>query len=211
MATNRDVPSTTVQLPRHAKRTRYFVFAGVSLALLAGCASSSNGHGTAAPTSSATATTSRAAPATIASTPTPATPITITPVPTAPATIPPSTTAPTTTTTAPTTSAPVTTGSAATAPAATTASVPLVAAGGSAVTIIDFAFGGGTLAVKVGATVTWTNGDPFAHSVVSKDGVFQSDTLVSGAKFAHTFDTAGTFSYICGIHPYMSGEIDVTT
>ena len=53
-------------------------------------------------------------------------------------------------------------------------------------TIKDFAFTPDKVTVKVGATVTWTDNDPFKHSVVSKDGTFHSDDLASGAQFTHT-------------------------
>lgn len=85
----------------------------------------------------------------------------------------------------------------------------VAAAGPSAVTIKDFAFGAGTLTVSKGATVTWTNADPFGHSVVSNDKSFMSEKLQSGTTFQHTFDTAGTFTYICGIHPSMTGTVVV--
>jgi plastocyanin len=84
------------------------------------------------------------------------------------------------------------------------------ATGGSAVNIKDFAFNPGNLSVKAGTTVTWTNSDSTTHKIKSGDGSFNSDNLGNGATFEHKFAAAGTFAYICGIHPSMKGTITVT-
>jgi len=78
-----------------------------------------------------------------------------------------------------------------------------------AVAIKDFSFTPKDITVKVGTAVTWTNGDDFAHSIESGDGSFDSEKLDSGATFSHTFDTAGTFKYRCGIHNSMTGSVVV--
>jgi plastocyanin len=84
------------------------------------------------------------------------------------------------------------------------------AAGPGAVTIKDFSFDPGDLTVAKGTKVTWTNDDSPTHRIKSGDGSFDSEDLKNGATFEHTFDTAGTFDYICGIHPSMKGKITVT-
>ena len=84
------------------------------------------------------------------------------------------------------------------------------AAGAGAVTIKDFAFDPGDLSVAKGTTVTWKNDDSATHRIKSGDGSFDSEDLKNGDSFEHTFDTAGTFDYICGIHPSMKGKITVT-
>ena len=78
------------------------------------------------------------------------------------------------------------------------------------VTIAGFAFDPPELTVAVGSTVTWTNQDGFAHTASSKDGTFDSGELPNAGTFSFTFDTAGTFAYICNIHPSMSGTVVVT-
>lgn len=78
------------------------------------------------------------------------------------------------------------------------------------VTIKGFAFGPPTLTVKAGTTVTWTNADGVAHSVVAEDTSFISDDLPTGSTFEQTFDEDGTFAYFCGVHPSMTGTIEVT-
>jgi plastocyanin len=83
-------------------------------------------------------------------------------------------------------------------------------AGGNGVRISDFSFQPHDITVGTGTTVVWTNLDPSDHSVVAQDVSFQSDIIGQGQTFSHTFDTAGAFSFVCGIHPQMSGSIAVT-
>jgi plastocyanin len=84
------------------------------------------------------------------------------------------------------------------------------AAGGSAVAIVDFAFNPGTLSVKAGSSVTWTNTGGTAHTVTADDGSFDSGTVNPSATFSHTFASAGTFTYHCAIHTNMKATITVT-
>jgi plastocyanin len=84
------------------------------------------------------------------------------------------------------------------------------AQGGSAVSIVDFAFEPASLEVPVGTTVTWTNAGAAPHTVTADDGAFDSGELAPGASFSQTFDTAGSFAYHCEIHPDMTGTIVVT-
>ena len=84
------------------------------------------------------------------------------------------------------------------------------AQGGSAVSIVDFAFQPASLEVPVGTTVTWTNAGAAPHTVTADDGAFDSGELAPGASFSQTFDTAGSFAYHCEIHPNMTGTIVVT-
>ena len=79
----------------------------------------------------------------------------------------------------------------------------------AAVQIGNFTFKAPVTTVKVGTTVTWTNGDDIPHTVVSKDGVFKSKVLDSGDKFSFTFAKPGQFGYFCSLHPHMTGTIVV--
>jgi len=92
---------------------------------------------------------------------------------------------------------------------ATTAGGAAAATAG-AVQIKGFAFKPGDLTIKTGTEVTWTNEDSTTHKIKSDDGSFNSEGLGNGATFSHTFDKAGTFPYICSIHPTMKGTITVT-
>jgi plastocyanin len=84
-------------------------------------------------------------------------------------------------------------------------------AGPNDVNIDNFAFAPATLTVKAGTTVTWTNKDEDPHTVVDNGGAFRSQALGSGGTFSFTFPTAGTFDYICSIHPFMRGTVVVTS
>ena len=85
-----------------------------------------------------------------------------------------------------------------------------VLAQAQAVTIVNFAFQPASLEVPVGTTVTWTNQGSAPHTVTADDGSFDSGTLQPGGTFSMTFDTPGTFTYHCEIHPNMMGTIVVT-
>ena len=80
----------------------------------------------------------------------------------------------------------------------------------AAVTIDDFAFGPGTITVKRGTTVTWTNKDDIPHGIGSSTNAFaKSKALDTDDKFSFTFTTPGTYKYFCYLHPHMVGSIVV--
>ncbi len=83
------------------------------------------------------------------------------------------------------------------------------AASDPADTISDFKFTPGTLTIHVGDTVTWTNNGPTEHTATADNGSFNTGTLKKGQSASHTFTKAGTFAYICAIHPFMKGTIVV--
>jgi LPXTG-motif cell wall-anchored protein len=84
-----------------------------------------------------------------------------------------------------------------------------VASASTAVTIKDFDFTPGSVTINVGDTVTWTNNGPTGHSATSTSGEFDTGIMDAGNSGSHTFDTAGSFSYICTPHPYMKGTVVV--
>lgn len=61
--------------------------------------------------------------------------------------------------------------------------------------------------IKAGDTVTWTNQDPAKHDV--NFGDFKSPLLSKGETYFHTFETAGTYDYVCDVHPFMKGRVVV--
>ena len=79
----------------------------------------------------------------------------------------------------------------------------------AAVQIGNFTFKAPVTTVKVGTTVTWTNGDDIPHTVTSNTGLFKSKVLDTGDKFSFTFAKAGQFGYFCSLHPHMTGTIVV--
>ncbi len=80
--------------------------------------------------------------------------------------------------------------------------------------IAGFAFAS-ELAVAPGGTVTWVNRDSAPHSVTFSDNQGSqppnpsSIELPGGASGTATFAAAGTYSYICTIHPSMRGRVEV--
>jgi LPXTG-motif cell wall-anchored protein len=83
------------------------------------------------------------------------------------------------------------------------------AADDTLVTIADFQFTPATITIHVGDTVTWTNHGPSAHTATANNGSFNTGVLQKGHSASHTFTTAGTFTYICEIHPFMHGTVVV--
>lgn len=77
------------------------------------------------------------------------------------------------------------------------------------VDIEDFAFGPAAIEIDAGTTVVWENYDSAAHTVTADDGSFDSGEVTQGQTFSQTFDTPGTFTYHCAIHPNMTGTITV--
>ena len=84
-----------------------------------------------------------------------------------------------------------------------------IAAASGSVAIADFSFTPGTITIDQGDTVTWTNSGPSGHSATSTNGAFDTGILKKGASGSHTFDQAGTYSYICTPHPFMHGTVVV--
>lgn len=77
------------------------------------------------------------------------------------------------------------------------------------VNIDNFAFAPETLTVTRGTTVTWTNRDDIPHSIVESNGLFHSQAFDTSGSYSYTFSQAGTYNYICGLHPHMMGKIIV--
>jgi plastocyanin len=89
--------------------------------------------------------------------------------------------------------------------------VPAAArSGGSAqLSVENFKFGPDKLTVAKGTEVTWTNQDDIPHSIVLSALGVHSKVLDTDKTFTYRFDKAGTFSYICGLHPFMHGQVVV--
>ena len=95
------------------------------------------------------------------------------------------------------------------APASSAAQAPKTA--GTAVSAQDNSFSPGTLKVRVGDTVTFTNDGAIDHTVTATSGAkFDSGSLAPGAAFKFTAEKAGTVSYVCTFHPGMQGTIEVS-
>ena len=83
------------------------------------------------------------------------------------------------------------------------------AAGDPSDSIVDYKFEPASITIHVGDTITWTNNGQQPHTATANDGSFNTGTIKPGASGSHTFSTAGTFAYICSIHPFMHGTVVV--
>ncbi len=74
-----------------------------------------------------------------------------------------------------------------------------------------YSFQPGTLNIKVGTQVIWTDTSDATHTVTSDTGVFNTASpIAKGQTFMFLFTQAGTFKYHCTIHPYMVATIVVS-
>lgn len=66
-----------------------------------------------------------------------------------------------------------------------------------------------------GNVVTWINADAVSHTVTSNSFnsglIWPANSIYGSSNFKTVFSKAGTFSYFCQIHPYMSGIVYVDT
>jgi plastocyanin len=84
------------------------------------------------------------------------------------------------------------------------------AGGGGEVVMKGIKFVPPELTVAAGDTVTWTNEDTVGHDVTG-DSFSSGDAggLQNGDTFKFTFKKAGTFDYVCTVHPGMEGSVTV--
>ncbi|HET9771094.1 MAG TPA: plastocyanin/azurin family copper-binding protein [Acidimicrobiia bacterium] len=95
------------------------------------------------------------------------------------------------------------------APKAASSSTPL--SGKAPVKIVNFEFKPQKVVVKPGTEVTWTNDDTAIHDVkdTSPLNTPKSKEMAKGDTFSISYASPGTYSYICGIHQYMTGSVEV--
>jgi plastocyanin len=88
-------------------------------------------------------------------------------------------------------------------------SVAARAAGAHGITIIDFGYTPRSITIAAGDSVTWTNTGKAPHSATATDHSFDTGLLNRGRSASHTFARAGTYSYFCVVHPWMTGSVIV--
>jgi plastocyanin len=64
--------------------------------------------------------------------------------------------------------------------------------------------------VPVGSKVKWVNRGQLQHSATQIGGGFDTGLLAPGGVRGVKFKRAGTYKYVCSIHPNMKGKVAVT-
>jgi plastocyanin len=77
------------------------------------------------------------------------------------------------------------------------------------VEIMGFAFGPNKLTATVGQPVRWLNADDSPHQITVTSTKARSAILTKGQSAVMAFNTAGSYDYICGLHPNMKGTVEV--
>ena len=77
------------------------------------------------------------------------------------------------------------------------------------VELIDFSFQPNEIIIAKGETVEWVNRDSAKHSVIDDNNKFNSQLIGKDEIFTYTFNEAGTYSYYCGLHPFMKATVIV--
>jgi plastocyanin len=79
------------------------------------------------------------------------------------------------------------------------------------ISIDNFKYVPDTLTISAGTKVTWTNHDDMPHTVTStgKPRILDSQALDTDDQFSHVFAESGTYTYVCTVHPKMSGQVIV--
>jgi plastocyanin len=62
--------------------------------------------------------------------------------------------------------------------------------------------------VQLGTTVNWVNQDQTSHTTTADNGAW-SGNVPGNDSYGRVFNTRGSFSYKCTIHPTMEGTINV--
>jgi plastocyanin len=90
--------------------------------------------------------------------------------------------------------------------AATLFAFPALAASHT-VEIKGMKFSPAAITVAAGDTITFVNKDGAPHTATAKDGSFDTGRLSQGDSATVTIGGAGSFDYICKVHPAMKGNV----
>jgi plastocyanin len=77
------------------------------------------------------------------------------------------------------------------------------------VAIVDFEYEPSAVTIRTGDSVFWTNVGTAEEGHDVAFDAFESETLPTGGTYSHVFKAAGSFDYICSIHPKMKGTVTV--
>ncbi len=78
------------------------------------------------------------------------------------------------------------------------------------VNIQGHSFSPANLTISAGDTVTFINKDGAPHTATADNGSFDTGRLGRNDSASLTFNSSGTTSYFCAIHPSMKGSITVS-
>jgi len=95
------------------------------------------------------------------------------------------------------------------APATSTASNTGASGKVVVISMKNIQFNPSSQTVKVGQTVKWVNDDTVPHNVMG--GPLKSSTFGPGGSYVFKATTPGKISYVCTIHPGMTGTLTVTS
>ena len=77
------------------------------------------------------------------------------------------------------------------------------------VEIDDFAYKPDPVTIEEGGKVIWVNRDSAPHTATAEDGSFDTGPIDEGKLESESFKEAGTYAYVCSIHPQMHGTVEV--
>jgi plastocyanin len=78
-----------------------------------------------------------------------------------------------------------------------------------AIEIVDGGYEPDEVLISAGTTVVFTNTGKQPHNVHWGDGTGASPDLATGGTYQRTLETSGTYRYMCGLHPLMTGAVVV--
>ena len=76
-------------------------------------------------------------------------------------------------------------------------------------TLTTTAYSPNPVMTTVGSTVRWTNNDNLVHTTTADGGAWNSGNMNPGGQFNFMFQSTGTFTYRCTIHPNMVATVTV--
>ncbi|MBH0777526.1 cupredoxin domain-containing protein [Nocardia bovistercoris] len=79
------------------------------------------------------------------------------------------------------------------------------------VRVDDMKFSPAEVTVQVGDTVTWKFSDRFPHSVqgMGDKAMGINSPIYNTGEWSYTFTSAGSYRYLCSLHPEMRGTVTV--
>ena len=75
--------------------------------------------------------------------------------------------------------------------------------------MVDIKFDPQDATASVGQQVCWVNEDTIDHNAVADNQAFESELFGKGQTFTATMESPGEISYVCTVHPGMTGTITV--